>query len=301
MKRPIVKTRKEFIMRDKLSIITDEFSQDLSEIIAFAKKYDLHAIELRTIDNLPLEKLSEERLHEIKACLDENQLIVCDLSTSFYKCRYADREGEIDKLKKLIRAAQILQVKTLRVFAFLADGAPDVETIAKAFEEPLRMMEEAGLSCYIECDPSVSTSNHQRLMKVIDAIHSPIVGAIYDPGNCMFDPLMEVPYPDGYRYIRPLVLEGKVHVHVKDGVRGPEGTPCMAVGTGEVDYRGLLKALKKDGYQGYLSIETHYRKARKIGVEGVQKPGGSSFSEGGYEASCETMEALIKLLEEIEA
>ena len=69
----------------KLSIITDEFTQDLSEAIRFAKDFGLEGLELRTIDNLPLEELSAERLSEIDETVREAGLCICNLAGSFGK------------------------------------------------------------------------------------------------------------------------------------------------------------------------------------------------------------------------
>jgi sugar phosphate isomerase/epimerase len=51
-------------------------------------------------------------------------------------------------------------------------------------------------------------------------------------------------------------------VHCKDVARkaGTEAdTEWAPVGKGLVDWLGQLKALKKDGYTGVISLETHWR------------------------------------------
>ena len=56
----------------------------------------------------------------------------------------------------------------------------------------------------------------------------------------------------------------------------------IVVGEGEVDYKGHLAALKASGYQGYLSIETHY------------KPFGGTAEQG----TRMSLQGLLKLLSE---
>src|SRR5205814_9546365 len=67
-----------------------------------------------------------------------------------------------------------------------------------------------------------------------------------------------VPYPDGYEAVRPRML----HVHVKDArvVDATTGlTRWEAIGEGEVDYQGQIRALLEDEYAGVVSLETHWR------------------------------------------
>lgn len=63
--------------------------------------------------------------------------------------------------------------------------------------------------------------------------------ATFDPGNCLYDPLGETPYPDGYEAIRPFFA----HVHIKDAVRAVPESYCVKVGTGQVGYPALLRRL----------------------------------------------------------
>jgi sugar phosphate isomerase/epimerase len=77
---------------------------------------------------------------------------------------------------------------------------------------------------------------------------------VWDPGNSYF--ANAVPFPDDYAAVKDYVT----HVHIKDAVRDPDGKPqWTVVGDGEIDYEGQLQALIADGYEGYASLETHYR------------------------------------------
>ena len=121
--------------------------------------------------------------------------------------------------------------------------------IAEQFREPLRLLESRGLTLLLESDPSVYTTNHQLLARLLDALDSPAAGAIFDPGNDIFDERGEVPYPDGY--------------------------------------------------QGYCSLETHYRLGARISEELMRLPQGSGFSDGGMAATGESALALEQLLKEV--
>jgi sugar phosphate isomerase/epimerase len=90
-------------------------------------------------------------------------------------------------------------------------------------------------------------------------------------------------------------------VHIKDGVRkgGSGKHEFTPFGEGEVDYQGQLKALKKDGYHGSLSLETHWRLRKHLSEEAVRGPRGEDFSALYEESSRICMINLQKMLHRI--
>jgi sugar phosphate isomerase/epimerase len=109
-------------------------------------------------------------------------------------------------------------------------------------------------------------------------------------------PAPENPFPDGYRRIKALAP----HVHVKDAVRPAGEEPrCVPIGDGEVDWPGQFKALREDGYSGYLSLETHWRATARLSNEALELPGGIEFSEGGEYASGICMNHIRSIFEQM--
>ncbi len=274
------------------SIITDEFTQDLTTAISFAHTYGLEGLELRTLDNLPMESQGTKRLKEIASILKSEGLVVSDLAGSFNKCLYKDRQNEPEKFRRLLEAAEILESPFIRCFGFIEDDSVTKDMIAEAYKEPLEEAQQSGKLLLLEADPSVTTTNHRQLAELIEYIDHPCLKAIYDPGNDIYDPKGEIPYPDGYKAIQSHIA----HVHIKDAVLGVNGAECVRIGTGLVDYPSLLKALSENGYDGFFSLETHYRSGRMISESQMQLPGGASFSEGGLLACEESMTSLIDLV-----
>ena len=73
----------------------------------------------------------------------------------------------------------------------------------------------------------------------------------------------------------------------------------VRLGTRDVDYRGQLKVLKRNGYCGYLSMETHGRIRHAIPKDAVRQAQGSAFSVGGEEATRLCLESLREMLQQI--
>ena len=59
---------------------------------------------------------------------------------------------------------------------------------------------------------------------------------------------------------RSLLPKGRIgHVHCKDAIRKPGGGPEWAcMGKGEIDFVGQFRALARDGYHGFVVLETHW-------------------------------------------
>lgn len=283
----------------RLAFITDEVTQSFAHAVEFAKQYGLQGLELRTVDNTPIDQISAETLKQWKQTLDDAGLCVPSLASSFFKCELSADciDAEMEKLQRLCDAADILGCPFIRGFSFLAraDVPFDAAALAPYFQQAADLLQRRGKTLLLEADPGVNTCNHARLAQLLQQVDRPEIGAIFDPGNSLYDPLGEVPFPDAYEKIRPFAK----HVHIKDAVRTPDAAECVRVGDGQVGYRELLCRLKADGYSGFLSLETHYRKHAHLNEEQLLHPGGADFSDGGEAASAESILALKQLLQEV--
>lgn len=281
-----------------LSFITDEATQSFDTAVAFAKDHGLAGLELRSAEDTPIDRIPLRTLYRWRATLDGEGLAVPCVSGSFYKCAADDadaRAAEMEKLARLCDAADALGCGLIRGFAFFRpeSGPIPPERLAPYFDEPAALLRKRGKRLLLEADPSVNTSNHKALAALLALLDPTLFGAVYDPGNDLFDPLREQPYPAGYQAVRPHLA----HVHVKDAVYGLAGDPvCVAPGQGLVGWPELLRRLIADGYEGWLSLETHYRKNVLLSEELMRLPQGSAFTQGGMEATAESAQALCALL-----
>lgn len=284
----------------KRSVITDEISQDFEEAIRLAKKYHLDAVEIRSVWDKNPDELNSDDIAGIKRILREADLSVSAVASPFFKCEIDSEEAyetHLEILKRCIALSAELDTRLIRGFTFWHKGSlkDNLDRIAERFREPVRMLEMTDRILALEPDPSVFASNGSLVRKVLERIDSPHVRALWDPGNDIFDPQGEIPYPDGYEQIRPYM----VHMHLKDAVMTEHGAESVPVGTGAVDYKEHFKRLIRDGYDGYVALETHYRPKRRLEKSLLELPKGTSFSELGYEATEECLARWEKLLEEV--
>jgi len=282
----------------KLGVITDEVSQDLEVVIDFCKKHGLSFLELRSVYDTPVHKLSLEKVNEIKAMADEAGLEIMSISSPTYKCDIDDEaalEENVGIFKKSAEYANVLGASFIRAFDFWDSGA-SVEARAEKFAPIIEICKEHNVTAVLEYDPSVHSSTPAKVAETLKAINSPYVKALYDPGNGIYSEPDVKPYPDGYNFLSGEI----VHIHIKDAIIDENGKPdCVKVGEGLVDYVGLFKELKAINYTGGIALETHYRLSSTLTEEQLHRPGGAAFSDGALPASEESIIALKNIINSI--
>lgn len=284
-----------------IAFITDEATQSFDEAVRLAGQLGLRGLELRSVEDTPIDRVSHEKLRGYAEAKEQHNLHVIALASSFYKedLSYpAIVAAELEKLERLCDAADILDTQYIRGFAGLAadSGRLPASELAAFFEAPRKILESRNKKLLLEADPHMNTSNHQALAQLLDLLASECFGAIYDPGNSLYDPLGEKPFPDAYEAVREHIR----HVHIKDARHDDDGNPyCLRPGDGLVPYPELLQRLKDDGYRDWLSLETHYRKDSRLTDGQMLRPQGSAFSAGGTEAMAESAASLHNMLESL--
>ena len=258
----------------KLAVITDEISADLGHALDVMAEYGVSGAELRQIWDTNIAEASTQDWQKAKELLDARGMTVVGIASPFYKCGLpgAEPDGpagplhsasarglgdQIALLERCFEAAAFFETTLIRTFSFWKNGplTPEQEeTIVDAYAEPAEMAARAGLTLGIENEHACCLGTGAQTARVLEEIGSPAVRAIWDPGNAFM--AGELPYPDGYAAIKDFI----VHVHLKDA-KVPSGgaVPEWAVvGGGAIDYAGHFAALKAAGYNGWLSLETHY-------------------------------------------
>jgi len=287
----------------KLGVFSDEVSQDLERAIALANEFGLNGLEIRSVWNRPPDKLTDDDARRIRSALDEAHLECYSIAAPFFKCELRSEEEynrHLDILRRCIRLAKTLGTNNVRGFTFWRKPSPTFEEarddIIRKFREPVSIIEEEGIYLLIENESSTYVASGVKLRALIEDIGSPNVRVAWDPCNCLFDRACEPPFPDAYEAVKDLIRL----VHVKDAVRVDDDRIAehVPVGDGHAGLRQLFSRLKRDGYSGYLSLETHWRPARKLEKELVDKPGGQAYSEDAELASRICAEKMIRMFAE---
>lgn len=282
----------------KLGIITDEVTQNLEDALEFASNQNLDCFELRSAWEKDPFEYTDEDFAEIKRLSDKYNIPLVSISSPFYKCSYFDydtRKNHIEGLKRLIEKADFLGVSQIRCFDFFRDSRITLDMIAKAYDEPISLCKDKGLTLLIESEPSANSFNCRRTADIVKYINSPCVKALYEPGNNLYGCTEEIPFPDGYEFVKDIFC----HVHIKDAVIRDGKTVGVAIGSGDVNYNDMFKKFIDTGYNGAVILEPHYKPGKVISEELLRNPKGSSFSEGGFVAARECVAAVKNILTQI--
>jgi len=263
-----------------LSVITDEITQDFGRALEIAaKEFGLHYVELREMWGKNLMKLDEKELAETKRLLEQYKLRVSSIASPVFKvdwpgaARVDGPSASVQKrdqfgadftfrqqnelLAHALELARAFNTDRVRIFDFwrLQDQKPHRAAIDEKLNEAAAKAGKAGVTLLLENEQSCNTATGAEAARTLAAVQSPHLKLNWDPGNAASRG--EVPFPDGYA----LLPKDRIgYMHCKDVIRKPDGTTeWAAMSRGIIDYIGQFRALKKDGYRGVLSLETHWR------------------------------------------
>ena len=282
----------------RLGVITDEVSQNIDEAAAFAAHFGLDALELRSVNDRGPFQWTDEDVARIKAAAEAHGLEIAAISSPLFKCNIGDAEAveaHIEGFRRCIGHCRALGCSIIRGFDFWKEGA-SIAARAEKFIPIAKLCEENRILCVLENEPSTHGATPADVLELVKAIGSPWIQVLFDPGNIPFAVEDARPYPDDYEAVRPYIR----HIHIKDAVRENGQGRAVCIGTGDVDYPGLLRALLRDGYEGCMCLETHYRSSAQLDERRLAMPGGSAFSAGGAAASFESMNAFLSILNKAE-
>jgi len=279
----------------KLGIITDEITIDLDEALKFISNYGLHYCELREFCGKNVMNSPQEDLDHAKKLLAQYNIRVSDIGSPIFKwdlpgapgkneneratSKGTYSEADSDKmLEQFFKIAHHFDSNKVRMFSYWRVEDPEkvFARVSERLAKAAKLAAKNDIILVLENEYSCNVGSGKELGKLIKHVNSPNLRGLWDPGNAAF--LGETPFPDGYEACKGTFA----HMHIKDAATNPNTRKhvWMAVGGGTIDFKGQFAALRKDGYSGTMSLETHYR-----------RPDGNKL-----ESTRESLEGLLKVL-----
>jgi sugar phosphate isomerase/epimerase len=246
---------------------------DFAYALDALSEYGCKGAELRSLWDSNISDLPTDRLDEARRILDQRGFEVCCIASPLYKCEIGSTGGgttgrthqaavrtadqQLDLLKHIAGVARRFGTKNIRIFSYWRRGDPTAEiedAMAEGISDGVKFAEDNDIVLLMENEHACYLGTGVETARFLERVNSPALKAVWDPGNAFMAD--EKPFPDGYEAIGNYVA----HVHVKDAELLASGKKrFVVVGEGEIDYAGQFAALKADGYNGYISLETHYR------------------------------------------
>lgn len=238
---------------------------DLQTICANAKAYGFDGIDFRGVqDDLDVTTLPQFRsgISATRKMIADAGLEVSGLSTSISICNPEKRRDNLEEAKRTIASALDLSCANVRVF-----GGGDLTTTSRedaarigreSLREILKVDGAQFLNWLVETHDNWSSSNDMLLL--LDGMDHPSVGVLWDIGH---PPRSHGEQPaDTYAALGRRVK----YTHVKDALKDPthphaasDGWRYVLPGEGEIPLTEAVAALRKGGYDGYLTFEHEKR------------------------------------------
>ena len=249
----------------KLGITTDEIDEDVTKAAEFLSRFGLHYAEVRSVWGKYNTAQSPDKIREARAILEAHQVHTSIVDTAFFRGAITADPDSLHREWTLLDAAMdrgdILGTKLLRIFAFMppkgantdySSVAPQIHDLLnqaaeRAAKRDFRLAIENLKGSYIQTGADAA--------KLLSSVPASNLGLTWDPNNAAS--AGEKSFPDGYRKLNPARI---FHVHLRDFRHTAAGAvEWAAVGAGEFDNLGQIQALRKDGFQGSFTLETHWR------------------------------------------
>lgn len=254
------------------------------EVIAAAKEAGFDVIEFSTI-SVPEGKTLPEFAQEIRAEADRVGIPIANytIGADFVRGSNGDLDAEIERLKKEVDIAEILGAPGMR--HDITNSIPNEAKGFRTYEAALPHIVK-GVRAVTEYAASkgirTMTENHGfisqdsiRIEKLVTAVDHPNFGVLVDLGNfCCAD---EDPAIAAGR-VAPLAFHAHAKdFHIKSGNGVPPGEGWFMtragnylrgaiIGHGNVPLLQSIRALKRVGYDGVLSVEFEGMEDPAVGI-----------------------------------
>ncbi len=263
----------------KLGVITDGISTDLEHALKVMNETGIEHAELQFVWDKEIGDQTEEEIQRIKNLVAQyNVKVPCITRHNFVGLPVMTTEPEDEAyqkhlagLKRCIKIAKELGTDLVRVMScrkemiiFGSNGAEKWvastgawEKLLKLMEVPVKLAEDEGITLAVETGNNAMVTSGWLGKKLIDDLRTEHLKIIWDIPNTLY--CTEVPFPDAYEEIRDYIA----HIHIKDCQANISRATVRFCPLGEGDMAPYLQdiasALRNDGYQGVVSLESVYR------------------------------------------
>jgi sugar phosphate isomerase/epimerase len=278
-----------------LAAITDEFSPDIEVAVRSMHEIGMTGAELRMVFGKNIIDLTDEELDRAIAIVRGAGLEIISIASPLLKCvlpdapevdarfqqdMFAAKHTFADQPRLTARAFVIAQrtgARIIRVFSYWRTVQPDVcfDRIVAALCQLADQAAPLNLIIGIENEHACNIGTGAEAGRLLAALDHPNLKLVWDPANAVVGG--EKAIPDGYSKLP----KGRIqHVHAKDCTMDGYKPNWCRIGDGVVGWPAQMDALIRDGYKGWISLETHW-----------QGPGGNK-----HEASMICGRALTELV-----
>ena len=239
-----------------ISGFADEIDPQLDVQLKVVKELGMEYICFRAADGKGVAEYTLEEVAEvIKPRLDAAGVKVSSLGSPIGKINIDDEEAyakQLQQLDTLCRICNLLDCKYIRMFSFWMVGKnPDEwkEEVLKKLRGFAEIAAKYGVILIHENEKDIYGDTGARCKIILDELASPYFKAAFDFANF-------VQCGEDTQECWEMLKEHVAYIHIKDAVRGKNENVVCATGDGMIP-EILKKAIKEEGYEGFLTLEPH--------------------------------------------
>ena len=244
-------------INQKISVVSDEISDDFLEVSKFANSLFLKNFELRSFSEGRFPDIHESTLQQLLYLKDQFNYNYTLISPGFFKHEIEDSiktEKQLNKFNQCLTLAKILGVKIVSTFTFKRTS-PYSDTPNDIYTPLLRLKnlcEANSLALLIENSPNCWANNAKNLLDIIEFTR---LQANWDPGNSLKSGF------SNHNVLLPRLLPITKNIHLKnwEPIKG-----YCSILSGSYDLASEIKYFLEHDYTGYFCIEHHQWNNRKV-------------------------------------
>jgi len=257
----------------RVAAITDEFSPDIEIAVRSMTGIGMTGAELRMVFGKNIVDLSDEELARAIEIVRRAGLEIISIASPLLKCvlpdspevdarfqqdMFAAKHTFADQPRLTARSLEIAQrtgARIIRVFSYWRTVDPQVcfDRIVEALHALAEQAAPHHVIIGLENEHACNIATGAETARLLAALDHPNLKVVWDPANAVVSG--EKAFPEGYGILPVSRIQ---HVHAKDCTMDGHTPLWCALGDGVVGWRGQVDALVRDGYNGWLSLETHW-------------------------------------------
>ncbi len=239
-----------------ISGFADEIDPQLDVQLKVVKDLGMDHICLRAADGKGVAEYSvDEIASSIKPRLDAAGVKVSSLGSPIGKINIDDEDAyakQLEQLEELCKICNLLDCKYIRMFSFWMVGKnPDdwKDEVLKKLRGFADIAGKYGVVLIHENEKDIYGDTGARCKIILDELASPYFKAAFDFANF-------VQCGENTAECWEMLKEHVAYIHIKDAVAGKNENVVCGTGDGKIPEL-LAKAIKEDGYEGFLTLEPH--------------------------------------------
>jgi len=245
-----------------LTGFADEISADLNEQLDVIESRRVKHLELRSVGEKNVMKLSKSELGDVRDRLRARGVHVSSIGSPIGKIKITDPFApHLGETKRAVEIAEFMGAPYVRVFSyFIPEGDDPSRYRDEVMERLSRQLEAARGSAVIllhENEREIYGDTAERNLDLLAELGPKGLAGCFDSAN-----FVGSKEPDVWRCWLKL-REHIAYFHVKDQVRST--MKMVPAGEGDGEYPRILEDAISRGYSGFVSLEPHLSEGGRFG------------------------------------